>query len=844
MADPLAAQLKALASMHFVGFSKLDQLQGKRGVLVLGLMGHGKSTAIALQQGGERRVENGRIQIVGTRVYTPQVSHGKVSKTFNINVYPDPVNGLEYFDTAGLDEHRSPQMRRWTRFSLASAFTLLSEISCTLVVIKYSECFGRGEGFRKLATSLTEVVGDKSCSDHFYKSMAFVITTPYDGPTLITKDKLLQEVKDFQKDELQTAELKLGSLRAKYPASSPADMAPLALANAALELAQRFSPAAPSAMHDGGSMSKLAQHLQGIDFEKLRKLKEPDDDYKDFLQVKSALALLDALEQAFTTGQVCLSYPIDAKTSKGVRDEVNGMIGRSRPITATQLQQIAESMHVDHVDTWNQLQTVAGAFTRSGEGFSVPVKRLAELHEKLRKAVNGQSATLKAINGDWGAVKEGRQNMKTDELRSKKRLILDIQAQIMSLDSKTHNEEIGRRKVREERAGWGWWVIGFQYGHGGAWYNDMWFSSFDIHGNNYVKREEKLKGQPGRYDSAWHEFRSHNGHDLSVDVVYYRMAKDTEATALRRKHLQSDLDSGRRDQERLERELEELLGVQSREDMIENVTRGETTLKEEIKKITEKLGEAIPKCPALKSTGEPPLAIHVVTQLAKLLKALREAGAEPEGLGEAARASLDEFMEGYTSYQQELSELEKDSLTRDVLGEGRIVLPIHASPDHQEGAPPQRYTYSFETMHLQAHECLGGLRAAAEKATPHVRSVAATVYNHVSLRPCPAGVALVTAACAPVHGCVPTVMLSAGAYAIAVDFRNFIQRAAERSRHVLVELQDDLHRIGTGANAHLQEAVGLVNRRLEQLDAPAGGSNMCSIVSSAMNLLRAVRSST
>jgi len=133
-------------------------------VLVVGPMGAGKSTTIAIQTGAKyeavKEEVHGRLKKVYRCVQAdnrrPQTADGYTSKTLNMGLYiaEERYGGYTYLDTAGLNEDRTGTHRAWTQWSLATSFSLLPKIKSVILVMDFRTLVAeRGHGVRAISTT-------------------------------------------------------------------------------------------------------------------------------------------------------------------------------------------------------------------------------------------------------------------------------------------------------------------------------------------------------------------------------------------------------------------------------------------------------------------------------------------------------------------------------------------------------------------------------------------------------------------------------------------------------------------------------------------------------------------
>ncbi|CAE7882513.1 hypothetical protein AK812_SmicGene30392 [Symbiodinium microadriaticum] len=173
-------------------------------VLVVGPMGAGKSTTIAIQTGAkyeavkEEVEQRAWVKMEQQTTEGHQTADGYTSKTLNMGLYiaEERFGGYTYLDTAGLNEDRTGTHRAWTQWSLATSFSLLPKITSVILVMDFRTLVAeRGHGVRAMARSLLPITGSGQASKHFYDSMIFLFTNAYEDGERVEAESIIQIAK-------------------------------------------------------------------------------------------------------------------------------------------------------------------------------------------------------------------------------------------------------------------------------------------------------------------------------------------------------------------------------------------------------------------------------------------------------------------------------------------------------------------------------------------------------------------------------------------------------------------------------------------------------------------------
>lgn len=534
---------------YFLITHVLPSLYNKSGILVLGPMGAGKSTAIGVQLGAVyQKKKMGRgYELTFSRTYTPQTSDGFTSKTFNVGVYVDKERDLTYLDTAGLFENRGKEEALWTTNNLGLLLSILKELKVVIVVNYAILVAQRDDGLRRLVVELSKITqGDEI----FYPSIVFLITNGYDQGRQIT-------VEDFLRDmAIMLAEMKvkktefLQDLARRYPLS-------------------RVTRAARVVAHVVG---ESAQEEISFDIDRA----SPQD--KAFLcELQQAEALLEAL---LHYKRVVFSYPDGSSACQKLRNELIAQLDAAPLITQRQLLEIKARYITDtSLEFLGVLASLCASYLPS-------FRQVAELMTRLFQVLQGKDALFQAIANNWRAAKEDLTRDKENKIRDKTLEINKKQEELdklsRSLKPVLYKEE---HIVKERNSGF----LGVRYLVGKSRasyqfeYNGIRFFNYcidyDYSGGNAKFTQNILVNSPDK-GKLEIEFTSNNGEDLNVKVKVLVCEKDLPATRERIETLKEDIAAIKKELEILSQELSYLNAAQTAQQLEQTVTAETKNLQE------------------------------------------------------------------------------------------------------------------------------------------------------------------------------------------------------------------------------------------------------------------------
>ena len=493
----------------FLAGHSLPALKDKSAVLVIGPMGFGKSTTIAIQQGAifEKNQEGRGFELVHSDVYTPKTSAGFTSMTLNVGAYEDTESGLLYLDTAGLDEDRGDEEKLWTKSSLHFVFTLLREIKAILVMVDYSAALdgGRGKALADLAEEIYKVtVGEQI----FYDSMIFVVTKAYKHGAALTSEDVVKDAKRMLSEYEKKEKNEHDRLARLYPVSHTSKVV-----KSMLDGISRITGAGES-----GRVLFDASKVSERDLEKLHKLAATKLFLETFVKQDKNLII---------------SYPNGIKKCQALRRKVNLAINSAQPIGKDILNSVKEEKIED-----NRLQLL-NLLARTASNFHASLSLRVSLTNKFCEALDKKSSVLKAISYDWVLARETLLEQKLRRIKPIQDEIRDKDCErkrLMTSDSRiVHKDE----HIVESASGfWWWWLWRTNNLQSTYRYNGIPFTHYDLSGQ-YSRACEKFNQQTeGQLEI---EFTADHRSSLNVRVKVFAREKDLPATKERVSKLHGDI---------------------------------------------------------------------------------------------------------------------------------------------------------------------------------------------------------------------------------------------------------------------------------------------------------------
>lgn len=664
---PIAADDTTRTFMRFVADSRLHELQGRQGVLVLGLMGAGKSTAIAVQQGAIYEAkEEGGLELLKSDVWTPCVADGFQSQTFNIGVFEDPGTNTVYFDSAGLNEHRGQRELKWTQFSRAMALTLLKEISSTLVVVDVATFLTeRGEGARNLAQYLDELVGKGESSEHFYQSMSFLITSP--SGVQVTKEQFMASVKRMQKSVDKQMRKALRRLPKLTPLHGVNDLVSEIHGTGFGILG----------MEDPGQVD-LGLLMKGVDWDQVAR---DDPDSMDLDRLYSTYRLLSTIEK----DRLVMGNPVSERHCREQRRAVNEMIRKAQPVTGERLREASKSRVSNSLEVVNILSDVASSFT----------SEVRELRDVLKKIIDrSKKLHFTEIDRDWKGV---RSNMLVEiaaQMETQRKEQAQLVSEAFALQQSTERLPLKTVEIREDAPHGFWgsllWCFGKQYAQKTYRERAARFKDYQIVEHSPLKKVSEFANPRSGEISV--TLRSLNGFDLRADVILRREERDLPVTAERLEKLQGRKQSCEEELLRLVQQQERLKAVGSADELLEMLLDLDNKLKAELQAVQRKVRQLVPELLDEERLQQPKTRGHTINKLYRLLAALEKAHALPQGLSQGTKSSIQEFVASSRECLRALDSARKTHVLERFLQDEMLDLDIEGEEERPEARPPAKPT--------------------------------------------------------------------------------------------------------------------------------------------------------
>jgi len=616
-------------------------------VLVVGPMGAGKSTTIAIQTGAKyeavKEEVHGRLKKVYRCVQAdnrrPQTADGYTSKTLNMGLYiaEERYGGYTYLDTAGLNEDRTGTHRAWTQWSLATSFSLLPKIKSVILVMDFRTLVAeRGHGVRAMAKSLLPITGSGQASKHFYDSMIFLFTNAYEDGERVEAESIIQIAKTQFSEQKQLFKV-------------------------------------------------FCQRRTDVDAQAI-----VDD--PDFAEHTALLTFLETLSEA--TGRIHVCFPDTPEKSDGQRVAVQKMIEASKPITRGVLGEIVSTRPTGNLEV---LQIFAKLATEpdsrlDGKSYTEILHQRADHLQRLVHLKEKHKERLQAIDSDWQSV----QRDMLSALREKKEGIVlqksDAQRRIARLKISESPRVIATREVKKSYPTSGWWVLCL-FGGGWGWgkqsaretldYRAAWFSRYEIRGGDY-KRETRIDDPAKGVLNV--DFTSTPGVNLDVTASFYRPEKDTEETAQQVASLERQVDGLTTQLEECETKICSFTCADSPATLAALIMTEKDALEHADRDLVEMLDR-----PATHPTDDFPKAPSqwsVITNFRGVLSVLVENQMLPADLAPSTREPIEAFLQAWDQVQKHLRELER--------GPGSSIITLKKSDlsNHQaEDAPPVKPSF-------------------------------------------------------------------------------------------------------------------------------------------------------
>ena len=592
--------------LRFVAGHKLDTLEGKIGVPVIGLMGSGKSTTIAVQLGAEYRADDaGSLQLVYSPVATPQTSEGMRSQTLQVRGFQARNEDWMYLDTAGLNERRGDVYSRWTSWCSSMILSTLREIKAVMVVIDMNQCFGgRGETLRALAKSVDRVVGEGDKSKCMLENMLFVITNAWSNGKKIALPKLQQKVKACLADldkEIEEFKQKHGHRTLK-------------------------------------SCGLLAIEEKDLDEKQLESLKE----------IYSTQKLLETLLAAVASDKVLLSVLQTERDCREQKWQLGEKIKAMHGVKDDQQEALVRFRQSRSLDVNNDIAHLLTCELMKNRSFIDVLTQYLDYVEEYLNTIQENEHKLKfAEETNFTIVKEDEIRKTKERLTSEQKKCSQAQQEIDRLKESTKEEVVKTVEIRED--------AGFMSG----WLGRKMKKEFetDLKKSEDYTRYELVKNSSSNAgcmlivhceDPLKIVLSSNSG--ISVDVKFYCEERKLQSTKERIGQLSREVANSSQVTEHIETNLQLLRSASERSDLVKVMVQQLPVLEKKMMQLRkevndQELPESVqPEC-GLKHEWKLTEA-HVHDGLMRLVPTMtRTVGGMSDDLPASAKDSIEQFKE-------------------------------------------------------------------------------------------------------------------------------------------------------------------------------------------------------
>ncbi len=590
---------------EFLTGHNLHNLRNISGVLVVGPMGAGKSTGIAIQLGAiyKKNPEKKGYLLERAGTYTPATSDGYTSKTLNIGSYEDSESQLMYLDTAGLDEHRGKEEKLWTKSSLDLLFSIVREIKAVVVFLDYAVTFGaRAEGFRRLADEIFKVTMG---AEIFYQSMVFVVTNGYDGSRKISIQDLVDDAASMlQEMIIQEYEFKV-SLARRFPLG-------------------RTERAAMAVAGMVGSTSNEAD-TTGFNINLV-----PEEDKQHLGKLGATRKLLETF--VASSDKLVLSYPDGRIACQEIREKLLHKIRSTQVISRTTLVNIGRTLIPgNRLLLQNLLSSIASDYLRMG------LTEEATLLSTLTENYQRKHDDLDAIERDWESVKRHLITVKEQSIKAKK-VELGVKQEECDRLKKSLTPMVHREDpiLKESSSGFLGlkWLFRQAYSTEEYAYEGLPFLGYSFSGDDHFESKVESKPLDGILKI---KFTSNHGYDLNLKVRINMYEKDLPATIERVALLETEIQTRETEITVLQRSLMILGSVTSKEQLEKEITKENTALERRVQEVEVKFEPLLSPRTTCRERD-------AVNKLEIIFSLLRESGMQHPSLSTANRNSIDEFL--------------------------------------------------------------------------------------------------------------------------------------------------------------------------------------------------------
>lgn len=616
MSDQAAPTGLELWKLMVNGHCLHEVVKAKSAVLVVGPMGTGKSTAIAIQTGAKYELKNEDVDGFVQPVYRciesderiPQVSDGFTSKTLNIGVYRD-FEGTPFLDTAGINEDRSAEHRMWTEWSLSTVLRISPSIKCVLLTLNYQSLVAdRGSALRGLAKSVRGIVGDGAAAKPFYESMAFLVINGRDSRGQPVSAEYVCKVAENHLEEYK----------------------------------KNFVEFLKRTVRQGEQQT--------------------DNEQKD---MRCVITLLHTLANA--RGRVHMSFPDTPRKSDEQRIAVGAMIKMSTPIGEDELKKIVDARTTGH---WEVLQILAKLviepFPHFGRrSYTDIVRQRCDNLDQLRSYLTEEDQRLQDVKSDWQSVRReliDREDVAREEQTKEMRKTQEKQFYLQHSFTPTVVHSI---EVKQSRPASGWWLFALI---GGGWHwgkqsavktinhKGVKFEKYSLAGGDYEYKVLRNEPSQGCLEI---EFTSTPGVDLNLEVKLFQQLKDMEESKHQVAALGRQIEEWERQLPESDNKITSLRVANSAEALVDILLSKKRAMERIDKDFDRVLARAVPNLDVV----TPPSEWSVLAQLGNLCAILtdesRHSPMLPSDLPGPTRDALTGFTREYRRMEALLGELKQ-----------------------------------------------------------------------------------------------------------------------------------------------------------------------------------------
>lgn len=641
----------------FLSGHRLAEIQNKEGVLVLGRMGAGKSSTIAVQLGAKYRYDDiEKNYKVDAQVHTPKTSKGSISTTLNIGPYYDTKNDLLYLDTAGLNESRGKEEDLWTKNNLWLLFTVVRSLKAIVIVIDYSETFrGRDVAIRDLADRISDfTMGD----DRFYTNMVFLITNAYERSSLMTTEDVVKKTEEMIVDFTAAEEKLIKSLEKRYPL------------NSILGFTESFVTNAPSF------------NIAAV----------PEADKKLLQSYRDTKKLLSIMMAKKGQNIILSPYLDNEPGQQNIRRLLPQKIHAMRSIQRDVLQDIRlKNMADTRLVFQNTLSSLAANYLLDLSKNVQTMKRLVDFYDE-------NTTILDAIYTNWFDVKRRMLEKNEDELRELNITINKYQREIAQL--KTSTKEVAgdvghiyQKKTFEwmDLISWTWGgsTVNFTYTFPGK-QPFLRYEYVDV--KDDFKRPPEIIEETPENGKLTIKYESYGGCSLDAKIRVLVYEKDHKDTRERRNVLTEEVEATKKQCEELNR-LSQAISATTSKDTLQQVVTSESL---EYKR---QLEEALLVFNQYIRPNEMAKEWHAIKGLELILQVMIESNALHPDLTPSSKETIRDFL----ALSHQLKQLSEHRHLKENVP--IATKTVEDKLDGSENIPPTNSVYIIQkNMHVFAHD--------------------------------------------------------------------------------------------------------------------------------------------